>query len=80
MLGDYFKMEEKKQDKPDHLICQFSSIGSLGPNEYNWLCNEFYNSLSNANTSSQDSHNKTTKPICVSNFFTLRTLEKANRS
>lgn len=74
MLGDFFKLEDKKQDKPDHLVCQFSSIGSLGPNEYNWLCNEFYNSLSNASVSSQESHNKTSKPMCVSQLIILTML------
>lgn len=63
ILGDYFsKLDQKEQsNENDQLIAQFSSIGSLGPTENNWLCKEFSASLA----SSQNPSNKTNKPKLV---------------
>ena len=66
-MSEHFKRTDDS-DSADHLIAQFSSIGSLGPNENNWLCKEFLASLSTVNNSSL-AHNKTTKPKLVGFFF-----------
>jgi hypothetical protein len=42
-LQDNIK-EDPKEEIPN-LVCQFSSIGSMGPNETSWLGKEFINSL-----------------------------------
>lgn len=48
--------------KLDRIIFQFSSIGSLGPNENSWLCSELKNSMSEC----KNKQNITTKsPICI---------------
>jgi len=60
--------EEKDEDgklKKQRIIAQFSSIGSLGPTEDNWLCKEFYKSLSSC-ANENGIEIPTSKPICVS--------------
>ena len=51
------------------LIFQFSSIGSLGPNENSWLCKEFFNSLNitscEQTAKSYSIQSEQSKPICV---------------
>ena len=63
---------EKTSDgtvKKDRVIAQFSSIGSLGPTENNWLCKEFWETL--ATTLRDDVHetSRVSKPICVNWTF-----------
>ena len=57
------KDEIKHED--DKIICQFSSIGSLGPKESQWLCSEFLTSLISSNISKKLNDNSKIKPICV---------------
>jgi len=59
LLGEHLKTEENATE----IVCQFSSIGSLGPTENSWLCKEFIDSLSSQNNSKTDQN---LKPICVS--------------
>ena len=57
--------EEKKEKSKqlDRIIFQFSSIGSLGPNENSWLCSQLKNSMSE---SKNEKHAfKTSLPICI---------------
>lgn len=61
ILGDYLKISSSGE-KPDQLICQFSSIGSLGPSEDKWLCKEFSQSLSSCNNQTSP---KLAKPILI---------------
>ena len=61
ILSDYLKISSPI-DEPDRLICQFSSIGSLGPSEDKWLCKEFAQSLS---SSQKVLAPKITKPILI---------------
>lgn len=48
VLGDYLKISSAIEQQ-DQIICQFSSIGSLGASEDKWLCKEFSQSLSSCN-------------------------------
>ena len=48
--------------KKDNLIFQFSSIGSLGPNENSWLCGELKSCLSACKT---EHHIQVNPPICI---------------
>jgi len=63
ILSDNIKLDEKEKSDANKIICQFSSIGSLGPNENSWLCKEFITSLS----SSVNSNLKpaSLEPICI---------------
>lgn len=60
ILSDHANIEVK--EAASHIVCQFSSIGSLGPNEKSWLCKEFNFSLSRTNKPHSDNN---IKPICV---------------
>lgn len=71
MLEDYFirdtqesEEEKAKSSKPksDRIVCQFSSIGSLGPNENSWLCGQFKNALSASKNAQKVA---TSLPICI---------------
>ncbi|RNA20174.1 tyrosyl-DNA phosphodiesterase 1 [Brachionus plicatilis] len=61
VLSDYLKISSPVE-QPDQLVCQFSSIGSLGPSEDKWLCKEFSQSLSSCNNSMSSI---ITKPILI---------------
>jgi len=62
--NEHFKQSDDYSSGLDQLVAQFSSIGSLGPNENNWLCKEFYASLSSSSAASTLAH-KTNKPKLI---------------
>jgi hypothetical protein len=64
ILSQYCSIEDDVA-KETKLVCQFSSIGSLGNNEASWLCGEFYSSL-NTVKGSKTNLKDHKKPICVS--------------
>jgi hypothetical protein len=68
ILSDHLKLDDDnhldKSYPADQIVCQFSSIGSLGPNETSWLCREFLATLSSVKLSENKSF-KISKPICV---------------
>ena len=69
LTDSFSKATDELDDKKDRLIAQFSSIGLLGSTENNWLCKEFYASLSTTDQEEAlSSKNKTSKPICVINI------------
>lgn len=70
ILEDHFKRDEQvsteasssTKSHSDRIVCQFSSIGSLGPNENSWLCGEFKKCLSACKNAPKVS---TSLPICI---------------
>jgi tyrosyl-DNA phosphodiesterase-1 len=62
LLEDFCIPNANDDDKKDNLIFQFSSIGSLGPNENAWLCGEFKSCLSSCKKENKIQVNP---PICV---------------
>ena len=68
ILSDNFELDKLELEEHDKLVYQFSSIGSLGANENNWLCKEFTSSMA---TKKEGSTHTVSKPICVSKITFL---------
>lgn len=61
ILNDHISIDDEKETA-GNIICQFSSIGSLGANENSWLCGELYSSLS---SQKEAKLGQKFSPICV---------------
>ncbi len=82
VLADNLKLEYEshmdKSSKSDQVVCQFSSIGSLGNSESAWLCKEFLASLSSFKESEKVKTLKSSKPILVIySVFEVRSVIKS---
>lgn len=58
ILSDHVEIKEEA----NNIISQFSSIGSLGPNENSWLCKELYGSFSCSRGLKSE---QKLQPICI---------------